>query len=964
MSLDLRAGSFIRRSYSTILSRIALAGAVLCAGTAFGALTIVDMNFNGGTGVENPGDGPDGVLKNGASIVGGQLITNGTKLAEPDGAGLDLNFNGFNTFSGAQDFNVSFDFALANGDLRGPLFSADGGKFVNDNGGAGEFPHGQQGGVNIIVRADQNPQRVIADLWFIGEARFNMPAGFPLNDGNMHHLALSYNSSAKQLTLNIDGLTPTNNPQLATLNVGSVEGFENGFLRDTSHDIVRLGDQTNEDVFSASLTNANNLCNCKFDNLLISGAPPSPVKLFVDRVTGELKMEVISATPATINGIEVVSPTGTLDTAEYAGLGALGGVFAGWSVSQSSSTKIVEGGAAVTLMPGQTFTLGDDIWRPFLTEDVVLGVNDPVFALLNGSTTFENGTTLVAGDLDADHDIDVDDYVLFRDRFDVSIAGATKYNAYYQGADINRDGTRNYLDWIVFSTAYDNAHGDGAFLALVAGSVPEPSSLLLLAITLGGLATIRRRNLRRTATGALTCVLLALAINSSADAAQLVEYLFTSNFNDTSGNNRTGVPDVGLFGGTPTVSDGKLNLTGDVGEGVIVPLGAANPFDGLSNYTIEMTFNSTGNSFVPNAGVVLLGSADATTPTLPANQSFSIYVEPASEGGALVVDYYFLDNVKVGGVPFLDGNDHTFKAAYVAPPAPAGNNPGTFFINVDGNWLATDKFAPRPPTIANHEVRIGGSLNTDFPFECEEGACLTAELQGTVDNFRVSNDAVAPTLLRATVDLTSGEVKMLGGEYHRDIQYYELTSQSGRLKPENWFSLQEQGLNSIGAGAGQHWDELAATNTQLAESFLLGSSLLTQSSQISFGNVFQTGALNDVLLNVVLTNHQVLAVDVSYINPPAHLDGDYNGNGIVDAADYVVWRELRGQAGAGLAADGDGNLVVNDLDYTYWKARFGNTLSGSGQSVEGLATVPEPSFWLLAAAASTLCVGTRRKLSR
>jgi hypothetical protein len=44
--------------------------------------------------------------------------------------------------------------------------------------------------------------------------------------------------------------------------------------------------------------------------------------------------------------------------------------------------------------------------------------------------------------------------------------------------------------------------------------------------------------------------------------------------------------------------------------------------------------------------------------------------------------------------------------------------------------------------------------------------------------------------------------------------------------------------------------------------------------------------------------------------------GDYNHDGTVDAADYVVWRKSLGQTGAGLAADGDFNNVVDAADLT------------------------------------------------
>ncbi len=69
--------------------------------------------------------------------------------------------------------------------------------------------------------------------------------------------------------------------------------------------------------------------------------------------------------------------------------------------------------------------------------------------------------------------------------------------------------------------------------------------------------------------------------------------------------------------------------------------------------------------------------------------------------------------------------------------------------------------------------------------------------------------------------------------------------------------------------------------------------------------------------------------------------GDYNGNGTVDAADYVVWRRSleAGIIGAGLAGDGNENGVVNADDFAIWCAHFG-AVAVSGM---GAASVPEPS---------------------
>jgi hypothetical protein len=70
--------------------------------------------------------------------------------------------------------------------------------------------------------------------------------------------------------------------------------------------------------------------------------------------------------------------------------------------------------------------------------------------------------------------------------------------------------------------------------------------------------------------------------------------------------------------------------------------------------------------------------------------------------------------------------------------------------------------------------------------------------------------------------------------------------------------------------------------------------------------------------------------------------GDYNRNGVVDAADYVLWRNTLNQSGSGLAADGSGNNFIDAQDYSIWRSNFGNTGgSGSGGGLSEMG-VPEP----------------------
>jgi hypothetical protein len=77
---------------------------------------------------------------------------------------------------------------------------------------------------------------------------------------------------------------------------------------------------------------------------------------------------------------------------------------------------------------------------------------------------------------------------------------------------------------------------------------------------------------------------------------------------------------------------------------------------------------------------------------------------------------------------------------------------------------------------------------------------------------------------------------------------------------------------------------------------------------------------------------------VSSITPPG-VAGDYNGNGKVDMADYVLWRN-----GGPLLNEVNSIGTVDASDYTAWRAAFGNT-SGSGSLAGG--AVPEPTSVLL-----------------
>jgi T5SS/PEP-CTERM-associated repeat protein len=159
----------------------------------------------------------------------------------------------------------------------------------------------------------------------------------------------------------------------------------------------------------------------------------------------------------------------------------------------------------------------------------------------------------------------------------------------------------------------------------------------------------------------------------------------------------------------------------------------------------------------------------------------------------------------------------------------------------------------------------------------------------------------------------------------------------------------------------------ASTTAALALDGALNVSL-TNGFAATLGDTFQIlsaagGRSNTFDVETLPSLSGNLALDVLYTATAVtlavvpELDGDYNANGTVDAADYTVWRDTFGQTALGLPADGNRDGTINTADYNLWKANFGDTLGNGGAS--GPTPVPEPSTWFLFALAASLVTRVR-----
>lgn len=187
---------------------------------------------------------------------------------------------------------------------------------------------------------------------------------------------------------------------------------------------------------------------------------------------------------------------------------------------------------------------------------------------------------------------------------------------------------------------------------------------------------------------------------------------------------------------------------------------------------------------------------------------------------------------------------------------------------------------------------------------------------------------------------------------------WEFTSSAAKTGYLNWYPGDDV-VDMVGLDiytdpsssmSGEWYDVLAQYNGRkmiaLSESGTLPNADLMETYGIGWDyfSLWKDGFLDDFTaqqVQALLNDERIITLNELPSLPwsnAAPIAGDYNRDGTVDAADYVVWRNSSGQTGWGLAADSDLNGVVDTADYATWRANFGRA-TGSG----AIASVPEPS---------------------
>jgi hypothetical protein len=113
-------------------------------------------------------------------------------------------------------------------------------------------------------------------------------------------------------------------------------------------------------------------------------------------------------------------------------------------------------------------------------------------------------------------------------------------------------------------------------------------------------------------------------------------------------------------------------------------------------------------------------------------------------------------------------------------------------------------------------------------------------------------------------------------------------------------------------------------------------------------------------LGQILFEAEFGSISALFLYTPAGVPGDYNGDSLVDAADYTGWRDQLG-TNANLPND-ETPGTVDPSDFGVWKSHFGQSAgSGSISRLEQSTMTPEPTTTLLFVAVVPAVVLLRRR---
>ena len=337
-----------------------------------------------------------------------------------------------------------------------------------------------------------------------------------------------------------------------------------------------------------------------------------------------------------------------------------------------------------------------------------------------------------------------------------------------------------------------------------------------------------------------------------------------------------------------------------------------------AGFSIYVGFDGVG-TFIQSGGVVEGGS------------SLQLGVASGSNGSYLATDgtATFASRITVGAI-----------------------GEGRMEVSNNGSVAGPELMLARDSAAIGTVAQSGGSVNI-------AGDVFLTSASGATANYDLSDGEL---FVGAAINFGPGTgiFNFTGGTLHVGTFNGPLNNQGGTLAPGN-----SAGVTTINGGytqanmatleieiggtiPGSEYDQLVVAG-DLSLDGALAVSLIDSFNPVvgQAFNIMDWGSLAGVFSSITLPTLAGMAWDTSQLYiagmlnvVAATLPGDFNNDGTVDAADYVVWRK------------GFGTTYTQD-HYNDWRVNFGRTAGSGGIGhLASEAAVPEPSAGLLLCGAS------------
>jgi hypothetical protein len=461
-----------------------------------------------------PGGTAHGTLQNGAVIIAGQLALSGELMEHVELPAAAIGINAFPALTLEMWVNTS---AAPANDVGEFTWAAGFGRFGDPADATDEPPPGRNNDANEgiyghdylmlnLTRAGNGPSRVaMTDDFFNAETGVD---GGQLRGAGQRHIAVTVASTG------VDATT------LSYYVNGVLQGTATGAadLADLSNAAAYLGRSvyTNDPYFAGTINefriHDNAFTATDVQNSFTTGpAGPAGPTLTINRATGAMTMSNLNGTPRIID-YAINSPAGALDPIAWTTVAthfdAPGDKTFdnddAWSVQMQTNTALTE-----TMQFGSggpddgavldSVNLGTGVWDKYYIEEVnatvrvrldsVTSVVIPIDVVYTGGSPYQRS------DLDFLNGINGADWAIFRQNLGKNLGvitpGITDAQSYALG-DIDGDQDVDFFDFRMFQADFDAVNGVGA-LAVLAGAVPEPSSIALVALACGALSLRRRQ---------------------------------------------------------------------------------------------------------------------------------------------------------------------------------------------------------------------------------------------------------------------------------------------------------------------------------------------------------------------------------------------------------------------------------------------------------------------------------------